>query len=64
MLYRAGIRFSGTQCGELGQFPNTLLEARAFLERNRAALTATQFGYKHLRSKAFQDEQLRVEEWR
>ncbi len=31
MLYQAGVRFSGTQSGELGQFPDTLLVAKEAL---------------------------------
>ena len=64
MLYQAGIRFAGTQCGDLGRFPDTLLEARAFLERNKAALTARQFYYERSRSKTVQDEERRTEERR
>jgi hypothetical protein len=64
MLYQAGIRFSGTQSGALGQFPDTLLEARTFLQRNRATLTARQFYYERSRSKAVQDEERRTEERR
>jgi hypothetical protein len=64
MLYLAGIRFSGNQAWELGQFPDTLLEARAFLARNRATLTARQFRAEHARSKAHQDEARRQEDQR
>ena len=64
MLYQAGIHFSGTQSGELGQFPDTLLEAREFLQRNQATLTARQFREEHARSKAHQDEQRQTEERR
>jgi hypothetical protein len=64
MLYQAGIRFSGTQSGELGQFPDTLLEARKFLKRNQATLTARQFREEHARSKTHQDEERRTEERR
>jgi DNA-directed RNA polymerase subunit RPC12/RpoP len=64
MLYQAGIRFSGTQSGELGQFPDTLLEARAFLQRNQATLMARQFRAEHACSKARQDEKRRTEERR
>ncbi len=64
MLYQAGIRFSGTQSGELGQFPDTLQEARAFLQRNQETLTARQFRAEHARSKAHQDEERQIEERR
>lgn len=62
MLYQAGIRFSGTQSYELGQFPDTLLEARAFLQRNQGTLTARQFRAERARSKAHQDEERRTAE--
>lgn len=39
LLYRAGVYFGGTQSPELGKFPETLLEARAFIARNKAVLS-------------------------
>ena len=38
MLSRAGVYFGGRQSGELGQFPDTLREAKDFIARNAALL--------------------------
>ena len=60
MLYLAGVRFSGTQYPELGKFPDTLLEARAFIERHRTKLAANLRRSEHHRACAIQNEQRRA----
>ena len=64
MLYQAGVRFSGSQSWELGRFPDTLLEARAFIRRNQSTLAANQVRSAHVRAQAIReerDEQRRAE---
>ncbi|MES2923857.1 MAG: hypothetical protein V4819_20045 [Verrucomicrobiota bacterium] len=40
ILYQGGVRFWGTQSYEKGKFPDTIDEAKAFLERNKATIQA------------------------
>ena len=60
MLYQAGVRFAGNQSGDLGRFPDTLLEARVFIQRNQAKLTARLLRAERFRSEATQDKQRRA----
>jgi hypothetical protein len=64
MLYQAGVRFSGKQSADLGRFPDTLLEARAFVQRNRATLIARRRRVELCRAEALRNAVRRAEKRR